>query len=74
MLVKEIVFEKLRTYYELRKKICDSLNLRETTVTSWAYRKQHAKVGFYTVINIIKEHTGLKDEEVFELEKNTKTA
>ena len=67
MEIKEQIFEILRTDYSLRKKIADELGLRETTVTSWAYRKQHAKVGFYTVANIIKEHTGLTDEEIFEV-------
>ncbi|MEC4049317.1 hypothetical protein OX284_007730 [Flavobacterium sp. SUN046] len=66
MEVKEQIFEILRTDYSLRKKIADDLGLRETTVTSWAYRKQHAKVGFYTVANIIKDHTGLTDKDIFE--------
>lgn len=66
MNVKEAVFEVLRTDYELRKKICDELGLRETSVASWSYRKQHARVGFYKVAQIIKEHTGLTDEEFFE--------
>lgn len=68
MNIKNEVFEVLRTSYDLRKKICDELGLRESTVTSWAYRRQHAKVGFYTVANIIKDYTGLTDEEIFEKE------
>lgn len=66
MNVKEKVFETLRTDYALRKKICDELGLRESSVASWSYRKQHAKVGNYKVVQIIKEHTGLTDEEYFE--------
>jgi hypothetical protein len=66
MEVKEQVFEILRKEYPLRKKIADELDLRESSVASWAYRKQHAKVGFYLVTNIIKEYTGLTDEQIFE--------
>ena len=48
------------------KKICDELGLRESSVASWSYRKQHAKVGFYKVAQIIKAHTEMTDEEFFE--------
>lgn len=65
MQVTDKVFEVLRLDYSLRKKIADLLQLREGTISSWVYRKQHAKVGFYTVVNIIKEHTGLVDEDIF---------
>jgi hypothetical protein len=66
MRVKEIVFEHLRADYSLRKKISDETGVRETSICQWYRRKQHAKVGFYTVAEIIKAYTGLTDEEFFE--------
>lgn len=73
MNIKESIFDLLRTDYNLRKLIADSLStneniVREGTVGKWAYRKQHAKVGNYMVVNIIKQYASLDDSEIFETE------
>ena len=67
MLVNDTVFEILLKDYDLRKKLSDKMNIRESAVKGWAYRKQHFRVGFNTVAEIIKEHTGLTDKDFFKV-------
>jgi len=71
MNIRESIFDLLKTDYPLRKKISDELDIREGTVLKWGYRKQHAKVGNYLVVNIIKSHCGINDDEIFEPETKT---
>lgn len=76
MNIKDSIFEIITKDYNLRKLIADTLStkesiVREGTVLKWGYRKQHAKVGNYLVVNIIKEYSNLKDEDIFDSEIKT---
>ena len=68
MEVREEIFELLKTDYALVKKIAAALDIKEQSVERWAYRKQHRTVGLYSVVVIIKAHTGFTDEQIFESE------
>lgn len=69
--IRPEVFQKILSDYDLRKKIADETDNRETAVYNWAYRESD-KVLNYFVINIIKKHTGWPDSKIFQ-KSNTKT-
>ena len=70
MNIQNNIYDLLKRDYPLRMKIADSLHLQAETVKLWAYRKQSARIGHYMVVNIIKEHTGLTDADIFETESD----
>ena len=59
------VFRKILDDYPLRKKIAEETGNRESTVTNWAYRESD-KVSNYFAVNVIKKHTGWKDNQIFQ--------
>jgi len=63
--IRPEVFRQIIEDYDLRKKIADETRNREVTVSGWAYRESE-KVLNYFVINIIKEHTGWSDSQLFQ--------
>ncbi|MBA4155039.1 hypothetical protein [Flavobacterium sp.] len=66
MEIKEQIFELLLNDYELVRKIAKQLDLQEASVQRWARRKQSRCVGLYPVVEIIKSHSGLNAEDIFE--------
>lgn len=63
--IKGEVFRMILDDYALLKKIAEETGNRESTVTTWAYRESD-KVSNYFVVNVIKKHTGLKDNQIFQ--------
>ncbi|WP_137906109.1 hypothetical protein [Chryseobacterium sp. 2VB] len=63
--IKGEVFRMILDDYTLLKKIAEETGNRESTVTTWAYRESD-KVSNYFAVNVIKKHTGLKDNQIFQ--------
>ncbi len=68
MTIKEDVYQRLKVDRALRKKIITKMKIRESNMINWIYRKSHYKIGHYYVIKIIKEHTGLTENEIFKID------
>jgi hypothetical protein len=63
--MKQRVFNLIKTDLELRKKISDVHNVSDNSIKLLAVRKS-PKLTEYNILNVIKEHTKLTDEQIFE--------
>lgn len=71
MAMKQEIYDIIRNDIPLRKKIAFSLGVENITVYGHAVRKS-AKLIEYPIVKIIMDHTGKKENEIFEnkLSKN----
>lgn len=67
---KEII-QKLKTDTVLRLKVCLELKITEQSVHN-AIKRKSKSILHISAVNVIKEHTGLSEEEIFEKEKAIK--
>lgn len=65
MVIRNEIFQKIRTDVPLRKKIASYLDITDASVYNSAVRKA-PRLSEYPVIKIIMEHTGQNEEEIFE--------
>ncbi len=71
-IMRQKIFDIIQTNLELRKKISDVHNVADSSVKTLAIRKS-PKLTEYNILNVIREHTKLTDEEIFEdYEKTSK--
>lgn len=67
MKMRDDIYTIIRNDVPLRKKIADHFNVRDQTIYEHAVRKA-PKLNEYPVVKIIMEHTGKKEEDIFNME------
>ncbi|GAB0155450.1 hypothetical protein CHRYSEOSP005_07110 [Chryseobacterium sp. Alg-005] len=70
--IKDEVFRKIQSDYDLRKEIADKLNKRESAIYNLANRKSNGIANYFIVI-LFKALTGWSDDEMFEEQISSKT-
>lgn len=68
MIIRNEIYQLIRTDTVLRRKIADAIGVTDSTVYGHAVRKA-PKLQEYQVIKIIREYTGKSEDEIFETEK-----
>ncbi len=63
--MRQRVLDMIETNLELRKKISDVHHVSDNSIKLLAIRKS-PKLTEYNILNVIREHTKLTDEEIFE--------
>ncbi len=68
--LSEEVKRIIRNDIPLRKKIAEELGIEQITVYEYVARpkREKALTRYPIVIKVLKEHTGLKDKDIFESE------
>lgn len=67
MVMKNEIYTIIRNDVPLRRKIAVHLDVADSTVYGHAVRKA-PKLNEYPIVRIIMDHTGKKEDEVFDLE------
>ncbi len=68
LVMKDEVFELIQKDLSLRQKIAVSEQVQDNSIRVLCINKSK-RLSEYNILNIIKEHTGLKDKDIFETEK-----
>lgn len=67
-MLKPEIYIIIRRDLKLRQKISTEFKISDTSVYRQAERKSK-KLETYSIVQIIKEHTGLEDDKIFEDEQ-----
>lgn len=67
MKMKQFIFDLIKTDLELRKKLSGIYGVSDNSIRLLGVRNS-PKLTEYNYLNIIKQHTGLKDKDIFEKE------
>ncbi len=68
LVMKDEVFELIQKDLSLRQKIAVSEQVQDNSIRVLCINKSK-RLSEYNILNIIKEHTGLKDKDIFTTEK-----
>ncbi len=64
LVMKDEVFELIQKDLSLRQKIAISEQVQDNSIRVLCINKSK-RLSEYNILNIIKEHTGLKDKDIF---------
>lgn len=65
--MKQFLFDLIKTDLDLRKKLSGIYGVSDNSIRLLGVRNS-PKLTEYNYLNIIKQHTGLKDKDIFEKE------